>query len=86
MQVSTVTPFTRPAAEPLPPGWHLSVGRREQVDALAALCAEFPGPVPVVLHVGAESRRVERGITGSASVRKQLERIFGVVNVVEGPP
>jgi len=86
MQVSTVTPFTRPTSEPLPPGWHLSVGRREQVDALAALCAEFPGPVPVVLHVGAESRRVERGITGSASVRKELERIFGVVNVVEAPP
>jgi hypothetical protein len=70
----------------LPPGWHLSVGRREQVDALAALFSEFPGPVPVVLHVGAESRRGERGITGSASVRKELERIFGAVNVVEGPP
>jgi DNA polymerase-3 subunit alpha len=86
LQVSTATPFIRPVSEPLPPGWHLSVGRRDQVDALAALCAEFPGPVPVVLHVGAESRQVQRGITGSASVRKQLERIFGAVNVVEGPP
>ena len=86
MQVSTVAPFARPASEPLPPGWHLSVGRRDQVDALAALCAEFPGPVPVVLHVGAESQRIERGITGGASVRKELERIFGAVNVVEGPP
>ncbi|MBV8424314.1 MAG: DNA polymerase III subunit alpha, partial [Candidatus Eremiobacteraeota bacterium] len=86
LQVSAATPFARPTAEPQSPGWHLSVGRREQIDALAALCEEFPGPVPLVLHVGAESQRIERGITSSASVRKELEKIFGVVNVQEGPP
>jgi len=86
LQVVTAMPFERPSAQPLPPGWHLTVGRREQIDALAALCEEFPGPVPLVLHVGAESRTMQRGVTASASVRQELERIFGTVNVVEAPP
>jgi len=86
LQVSTATTFERRVAEPSPPGWHLTVGRREQIDSLAALCEEFPGPVPLVLHVGAESERMQRGITPSASVRMELERIFGAVNVREAPP
>ncbi|MGH7684595.1 MAG: OB-fold nucleic acid binding domain-containing protein, partial [Vulcanimicrobiaceae bacterium] len=86
LQVMTATPFERHGVEPSSPGWHLTVGRREQIDALAALCEEFPGPIPLVLHVGAESRTMQRGITGSTSVRKELERIFGSVNVVEAPP
>ena len=88
LQVVSATPFERRAvpASQLPPGWHLTVGRREQIDALAALCEEFPGPVPLVLHVGAESRAMQRGITPGTSVRHELERIFGSVNVREGPP
>ena len=86
LQISAVTPFTRTNGEPRPPGWHLTAGRRDQIDALAALCEEFPGPVPLVLHVGAESRVMQRGITASLSVRKELDRIFCSVNVKESPP
>ena len=86
LHVATVTPFTRPIVQARPPGWHLTAGRRDQIDALAALCEEFPGPVPLVLHVGAESRLMHRGITASFAVRKELDRIFGSVNVRESPP
>ena len=86
LHVATAVPFTRSNGEPRTPGWHLTAGRRDQIDALAALCEEFPGPVPLVLHVGPESRLMQRGITASMAVRKQLDRIFGSVNVRESPP
>jgi DNA polymerase-3 subunit alpha len=86
LHVTAVTPFTRANGVPRPPGWHLVVGRKEQIDALAALCDEFPGPVPLVLHVGADSRLMQRGVTASVNLRKELEQIFGTVNVRESPP
>ncbi|MBV8601470.1 MAG: DNA polymerase III subunit alpha, partial [Candidatus Eremiobacteraeota bacterium] len=86
LQVSAVTPFERRRPAPSSPGWHLVPGRREQIDELAALCAEFPGNVPIVLHFGADSRLMQKGISAGAGVRASLERIFGGANVREGPP
>ncbi|MBV8074575.1 MAG: DNA polymerase III subunit alpha, partial [Candidatus Eremiobacteraeota bacterium] len=85
LQVSAVTPFERRKPAPSSPGWHLVLGRREQIDELAALCAEFPGNVPIVLHFGADSRLMQKGIS-PGGVRASLERIFGAANVREGPP
>ena len=86
LYVSAVTQYERRVESPRSPGWHLTVGKREQIDGLAALCEEFVGTVPIVLHVGADSRRIERGISNLPGMRSHLERIFGAANVREGPP
>jgi DNA polymerase-3 subunit alpha len=84
--VNEVQPFERPRHAPQPLGWHLSVSRREQVDRLAGVLDEWPGTVPVVVHAGAHSRRLPRGIAADGRARGELERIFGQGSVREGAP
>jgi len=65
-------------------GWHVDVTHRDQIDRLARLIDEWPGEVPVVMHVQGRSQRVARAIAGDARVRGELERIFAPNGVREG--
>ncbi len=65
-------------------GWHVDVTHRDQIDRLARLIDEWPGEVPVVMHVQGRSQRVARAIAGDARVRGELERIFAPSGVREG--
>ncbi|MGB8627229.1 MAG: DNA polymerase III subunit alpha [Candidatus Cybelea sp.] len=65
-------------------GWHVDVTHREQIDRLARLIDQWPGEVPVVMHVAGRSQRVARAIAGDARVRGELERIFAPHGVREG--
>jgi hypothetical protein len=56
-----------------------------EIDALARLLEESPGPVPLVLHVGTEAERMPRGISNSVYVKNELESIFGPRRVWEAP-
>ena len=81
-----VIAFERPVHSYTPAGWHVRVARREQVDRLASLLQEWPGTVPVMVSIGAKSRRLDRGIAADYRARMELERLFGSANVSEGPP
>lgn len=65
-------------------GWHVDVTRRDQIDRLARLIDEWPGEVPVVMHVQGRSQRVARAIAADARVRHELECIFAPQGVREG--
>jgi hypothetical protein len=62
----------------------VDVTHRDQIDRLARLIDEWPGEVPVVMHVQGRSQRVARAIAGDARVRGELERIFAPNGVREG--
>jgi len=82
-----VSEFSAPPVAPIQPdatGWHVDVTDREQIDRLARLIDEWPGEVPVVMHVRGRSQRVARAIAGDARVRGELERIFAPQGVREG--
>jgi len=81
------TRFVPPAVSTLAAGargWHVEVTHREQIDRLARLIDEWPGEVPVVMHVAGRSQRVARAIASDARVRGELERIFAPQGVREG--
>jgi len=61
--------------------WHVDVGTRDQIDRLAALVEEWPGAVPVFMHVRGKSHRLARSMAADARLRGELERIFGRGNV-----
>ncbi len=84
--VSEVTPFDRPASAARPPGWHVNVTQRDQVDRLVAILDEWPGTVPLVLRVGDREQRLSRGIASDYRAKLELERIVGAGNVQEGLP
>lgn len=86
VHVSEVQPFVRPLDERKPSGWHLCAASRGQIDQLAHLLDEWPGTVPVVLHIGNSSQRMPRDIAPSVFVRSELQRIFGSENVREASP
>jgi DNA polymerase III subunit alpha len=65
-------------------GWHVDVTERDQIDRLARLIDEWPGEVPVVMHVHGRSQRVARAIASDVRVRGELERIFAPQGVREG--
>ena len=82
-----VTPFLAPAISHIRSearGWHVDVTDREQIDRLAHLIDEWPGEVPVVMHVRGRSQRAARAIAADARVRGELERIFAPQGVREG--
>jgi DNA polymerase III subunit alpha len=82
-----VARFVPPARSPSASsalGWHVDVTDREQIDRLARLIDQWPGEVPVVMHVRGRSQRVARAIAGDARVRGELERIFAPHGVREG--
>ncbi|MBV9056861.1 MAG: DNA polymerase III subunit alpha [Candidatus Eremiobacteraeota bacterium] len=80
-----VKPFTVPANgnEAAARSWHVEVTDREQIDRLARLIDEWPGEVPVVLHIQGRCQRVARAIAADARVRGELERIFAPQGVRE---
>ena len=82
-----VVPFVPPPAVRAPGGairgWHVEVTHRDQIDRLARLIDEWPGEVPVVMHVQGRSQRVARAIASDARVRDELERIFAPHGVRE---
>src|SRR6202035_2533276 len=69
---------------PPPDAWHVTVERREQIEALADLLEGSPGPIPVVLHAGAATRRMGAGIAQGWAVRTALEAIFSQSGVRQG--
>jgi DNA polymerase-3 subunit alpha len=75
--VNEVRAFDRASLPAAPKGWNVSANSKAEIDALARLLDEAPGPVPVFVHVGGESQRVPRGIAAEAYVRNELEAIFG---------
>jgi DNA polymerase-3 subunit alpha len=81
---SDVSRYERGAAPPKILGWHVTVSRKEQIDELAVLLAEWPGTVPLCVHINAEI--VMRSLAASAEMRARLVRIVGEANVREGPP
>jgi DNA polymerase-3 subunit alpha len=83
-EVSTFVPPPAAAVAADASGWHVDVTHREQIDRLARLMDEWPGEVPVVMHVQGRSQRVARAIAGDARVRGELERIFAPSGVREG--
>ncbi len=86
VSVGDAQTYARRAPVAESPGWHLTIGRREQIDALARLVDESPGNVPLVLHINGDTRPSPRGIGSAGYVKVALERIFGVANVREGTP
>ncbi|MBV8198232.1 MAG: hypothetical protein JO263_08855, partial [Candidatus Eremiobacteraeota bacterium] len=64
-------------------GWHVEVTEREQIDRLARLIDQWPGDVPIVMHVAGRCQRVARAIAADARVRGELERIFAPKGVRE---
>ena len=81
--VNEARAFERSSLPPAPLGWNVSANNRAEIDALARLLDESPGPVDVFLHVGGESVRVPRGIAAAPYVRNELEAIFGPKRVWE---
>jgi DNA polymerase-3 subunit alpha len=81
--VNEIKPFERRDLPP-PEGWHVTANTRKEIDALARLLDESPGSIPIVLHVGATTRRMPRGIANSAYVKHELVSIFGDARVWEG--
>ncbi|MBV9717695.1 MAG: DNA polymerase III subunit alpha [Candidatus Eremiobacteraeota bacterium] len=65
-------------------GWHVDVTHRDQIDRLARLIDDWPGEVPVVMHVQGRAQRVARAIARDVRVRAELERIFAPQGVREG--
>ena len=86
--VNDVKPFERRTVAPPPQvlGWHVNVSERDQIDELAQLIEHSPGQVPVVLHISSDEQRIPKGISEDASIRSELERIFGPGNFRMGPP
>ncbi len=79
-----VSRFERGAAPPKITGWHVTVSRKTHIDDLAVLLAEWPGTVPLVVHINGDT--VTRSIAPSIQVRSRLAGIVGDANVREGPP
>jgi DNA polymerase-3 subunit alpha len=81
---SDVSRFERAAPPPKVAGWHVTVSRKQQIDDLAVLLAEWPGPVPLIVHINGDT--VVRSLASSASIRTRLATIVGEANVREGVP
>ena len=81
---SDVQRFERGAEQPKVKGWHVTVSRREHIDDLATLLDEWPGTVPLVIHLNGDT--ILRSIAPSPQIRGRLATIFGAANVREGSP
>jgi DNA polymerase-3 subunit alpha len=79
-----VSRFERSAVPPPVAGWHVTVSRKQHIDDLAVLLAEWPGTVPLAVHINGQT--VMRGLAPSAQMRTRLATIVGDDNVREGAP
>jgi DNA polymerase-3 subunit alpha len=84
VSANEVAPYVPARTARAPHAWHVEATSREQIDRLAALIAEWPGDVPVVIHVSGRSQRVARTLAADPRMRGELERIFGPAGVREG--
>jgi len=74
--------------ESLPPApmvsaWHITVTRRNQIDALAVVLKQYPGDMTVILHADGMMRRIGCGIASSRAVREALVALVGSGNIRE---
>ncbi len=76
--------FDRGAEPARVAGWHVTVSRREHIDGLATLLAEWPGSVPLVIHVNGDS--LLKTVAPTPQMRARLAAIVGDANVREGAP
>jgi DNA polymerase-3 subunit alpha len=79
-----VSRYERGTAPPKIAGWHVTVSRKEHIDDLAVLLAEWPGTVPLSVHINGAT--VTRSLASSTQMRSRLAAIVGEANVREGPP
>jgi DNA polymerase-3 subunit alpha len=79
-----VAKYERSAPRPRIAGWHVTVSRKAQIDELAVLLSEWPGTVPLAIHINGDA--VMRGVAASPQVRARLVAIVGESNVREGAP
>jgi DNA polymerase-3 subunit alpha len=86
VSANEVSALPIPAQSWAPRGWHVDVAGRDQIDRLAALIDEWPGEIPVVMHVAGRAHRLARTLAGDVRMRAELERIFGPAGVREGAP
>ena len=82
--VNEVRGFDRRDLPAAPKTWHVNALSHKEIDALAHLLEEWPGSVPVMLHVGETVEQMPRGIAPGTSVKRELETIFGNARVWEG--
>ena len=82
--VNEVRGFDRRDLPAAPKTWHVNALSHKEIDALAHLLEEWPGSVPVMLHVGETVEQMPRGIAQGTSVKRELETIFGNARVWEG--
>ena len=79
-----VTRFERGAPPPKVTGWHVTVTRKQHIDELAVLLAEWPGSVPLSIHINGET--LLKTVAPAVQMRARLAQIFGAANVREGSP
>jgi DNA polymerase-3 subunit alpha len=77
-----VSRFERGAAVPKISGWHVTVSSKQHIDDLALLLAEWPGHVPLAVHVNGET--IMRSVAPSPQIRSRLAAIVGDANLREG--
>lgn len=70
--------YQRPESQKQPVPWHLLILNRTQVDALERLLREYPGEVPVKIHIGNHIRRMDGRLADTEKVRLEVARIFGL--------
>ncbi|GAC1540901.1 MAG: DNA polymerase III subunit alpha [Candidatus Velthaea sp.] len=79
-----VARFERGPEPPRVRGWHVTVSTHEHIDGIVNLLAEWPGSVPLVVHLNGDT--FVKSIDTSPQIRSRLAAIVGDTNVREGPP
>jgi len=76
--------FERGPEPPRVRGWHVTVSTTDHIDGIVTLLDEWPGTVPLVVHLNGDS--FIKSIDTSPQIRTRLAAIVGDDNVREGPP
>jgi DNA polymerase-3 subunit alpha len=79
-----VQKYERGAEPPKVHGWHITVSSREQIDGVAILLAEWPGTVPLVIHLNGDT--ILKSVAAAPDMRARLAGIVGEQCVRPGPP
>ena len=61
--------------------WHVRVRSTLQIDRLAAVLDEWPGDIPVLMHAGERSQRLDRAVSSDGHVESVLAGVVGSDNV-----
>jgi len=76
--------YERGAEAPKVHGWHVTVRSRTQIDDVATLLSEWPGTVPLVIHLNGDT--LLKSVASAPDMRMRLSAIVGDTNVRPGPP